>query len=54
MEQKNPIQVAGRLFGVLEFLADAGSAGLMEVSAALDLNKTTAGICEAEYCERQI
>ena len=42
MEQKNPIQVAGRLFGVLEFLADAGSAGLMEVSAALDLNKTTA------------
>lgn len=41
MEQKNPIQVAGRLFGVLEFLADAGSAGLMEISAALDLNKTT-------------
>ena len=40
MEQKNPIQVAGRLFGVLEFLADAGSAGLMEISAALDLNKT--------------
>ena len=36
-----PIQVAGRLFGVLEFLADAGSAGLMEISAALDLNKTT-------------
>ena len=26
MEQKNPIQVAGRLFGALEFLADAGSA----------------------------
>lgn len=42
MEQKNPIQVAGRLFGALEFLADAGSAGLMEVSEALGLNKTTA------------
>ena len=42
MEQKNPIQVAGRLFGALEFLADAGSAGLMEVSGALGLNKTTA------------
>lgn len=42
MEQKNPIQVAGRLFRALELLAETGSAGLMEVSAALDLNKTTA------------
>ena len=36
MEQKNPIQVAGRLFQALELLADTGSIGLM------DLNKTTA------------
>lgn len=42
MEQKNPIQVAGRLFQVLELLAEEGSVGLMELSATLGLNKTTA------------
>lgn len=42
MEQKNPIQVAGRLFKSLEFLAENGSVGLMELSEALNLNKTTA------------
>lgn len=42
MEQKNPIQVADRLFQALELLAESGSAGLMEVSNTLELNKTTA------------
>lgn len=42
MEQKNPIQVAGRLFQALELLADTGSIGLMDLSATLGLNKTTA------------
>lgn len=42
MEQKNPIQVAGRLFQALELLADTGSIGLMDLSATLSLNKTTA------------
>lgn len=42
MEEKNPIQVADRLFGALEFLAENGSAGVMEVSSALGLNKSTA------------
>ena len=38
----NPIQVAGRLFGALEYLADSGPAPLTEVAAALGLNKSTA------------
>lgn len=42
MEDKNPIQVADRLFGALELLASQGSAGVMEVSGALHLNKSTA------------
>ena len=42
MEQKNPIQVAGTLFQALELLADTGSIGLMDLSATLSLNKTTA------------
>lgn len=42
MEQKNPIQVADRLFQALEMLAENGSVGLMELSGALGLNKTTA------------
>ena len=42
MEEKNPIQVADRLFGALELLAENGSAGVMEVSSALGLNKSTA------------
>ena len=32
MEEKNPIQVAGRLFGALEMLIENRSAGLMEIS----------------------
>lgn len=42
MEQKNPIQVADRLFQALELLADTGSIGLMELSSVLGLNKSTA------------
>ena len=41
MEDKNPIQVAGRLFETLELLADNGPMGLMEISACLQLNKST-------------
>ena len=40
-EEKNPIQVADKLFGVLEFLAKKDSAGLLEISNALGLNKST-------------
>ncbi len=42
MEQKNPIQVAGRIFDVMELLAESGSIGLMDLSGELGLNKTTA------------
>lgn len=42
MEDKNPIQVADRLFGALEMLIENKSAGLSEVSEALGLNKSTA------------
>ena len=38
-EQKNPIQVAERLFGCVEALADKGPMGLMELAARLDLHK---------------
>lgn len=40
-EEKNPIQVADRLFGALEFLVESGGAGLMEISEVLGLNKST-------------
>ncbi len=41
MEQKNPIQVADRLFHTLELLVDNGSMGLMEISQRLGINKST-------------
>ena len=41
MEDKNPIQVAGRLFGALEYLVDHGNVSLAELAAALELNKST-------------
>ncbi|SDZ73394.1 transcriptional regulator, IclR family [Lachnospiraceae bacterium NK3A20] len=41
-EDKNPIQVAGRLFGALEYLADHGQTGLTELSEGIGLNKSTA------------
>lgn len=42
MENKNPIQVAGRLFETLELLSENGVMGLTEISGALGLNKSTA------------
>lgn len=41
MEEKNPIQVAGRLFGAMEVMAKNGSVTLMELSSRLELNKST-------------
>lgn len=40
-EGKNPVQSAERIFQVLEVLADNGEMGLMELSTALDLHKST-------------
>lgn len=42
MEDKNPIQVAGRLFGALEYLAENGASGLTQIADHLGLNKSTA------------
>lgn len=41
MEEKNPIQVVDRLFGVLELLAERGAMGLMDISKEMELNKST-------------
>jgi len=41
MEEKNPIQSAGRIFKVMELLADKGEMGLLELSQELGLNKST-------------
>lgn len=38
---KNPIQVAGRLFGVLEYLAQNGPSQLSDIAATMQLNKST-------------
>lgn len=38
---KNPIQVADRLFGAVEYLAENGASSLMELANALSLNKST-------------
>ena len=40
-EGKNPVQAAERIFQVMETLADHGEMGLMELSTALDLHKST-------------
>ncbi len=40
-EAKNPVQSAERIFQVLEMLADNGEMGLMELSTALGLHKST-------------
>ena len=37
----NPIQVAGRLFGALEYLAKNGQSSLSDLTQALQLNKST-------------
>lgn len=41
MEEKNPIQVADRLFQTLELLAENGTMGLMNISETMELNKST-------------
>ena len=41
METKNPIQVADKLFLVLETLAKTGPIGLSELCREVNLNKTT-------------
>lgn len=40
-EEKNPIQVADRLFFVMETLADTGPVGLIDLSGRLNLHKST-------------
>lgn len=40
-EAKNPVQSAERIFQVMEVLADNGEMGLMDLSAALGLHKST-------------
>lgn len=41
MTDKNPIQVADRIFNVIETLAGSGPSGLIELSKKLNLNKST-------------
>ncbi|NLK28161.1 MAG: IclR family transcriptional regulator [Clostridiales bacterium] len=41
METKNPIQSAERIFRILEYIAENGSVGVVEIGAALDLHKST-------------
>lgn len=41
-EGKNPIQVADRLFGTLEYLAENGASNLKDIAASQHLNKSTA------------
>ena len=40
-EGKNPVQSAERIFQVMETLAENGEMGLMDLSAALGLHKST-------------
>ena len=40
-DTKNPVQSAERIFQVVEMLADHGEMGLMEISTALGLHKST-------------
>lgn len=40
-EMKNPVQSAGRIFSVLELLAENGPMGLMDISMRLELHKST-------------
>ena len=63
MEEKNPIQVADRLFLVLETLASDGPIALADLSRQLALNKSTVpsallpylyGICKTGYGHTEI
>jgi len=39
--EKNPVQSAGKIFQLMETLADVGPCGLLELSNLLDINKST-------------
>ena len=64
MEEKNPIQVADRLFLVLETLASDGPIALADLSRQLALNKSTVhrllcsliymGYCKTGYGHTEI
>jgi DNA-binding IclR family transcriptional regulator len=41
MAEKNPIQVADKIFRAVEVLSEKGPLGVIELSEALELNKTT-------------
>lgn len=41
MENKNPIQVADKIFSVIETLAEIGPCGLVHLSNEISINKTT-------------
>lgn len=41
MKDNNPIQVSDRIFRTIEFLAKTGPSGLLDISNALELNKST-------------
>lgn len=41
MKDNNPIQVSDRIFRTIEFLAKIGPSGLLDISNALELNKST-------------
>lgn len=41
MEERNPIQVSERIFRTIEYLAESGPTGLLDLSNELSLNKTT-------------
>lgn len=41
MKTKNPIQSAERIFRILEYIAENGSTGVVEIGVALDIHKST-------------
>ena len=41
MEQKNPIQSAERIFRILEYIAEKGQTGVVEIGTALGIHKST-------------
>ena len=40
-EKNNPVQSAGKIFQIMEMLAEAGPCGLLEISHHLNINKST-------------
>ncbi|MDF2611919.1 MAG: transcriptional regulator IclR-like protein [Lachnospiraceae bacterium] len=41
MEAKNPIQSAERIFSIMEYIANHGPVGVLEIATALDFHKST-------------